>query len=239
MEEIKVNAVMLRATDYLENDKILTLFTAERGKITVGIKGVKKAGAKLKFAAQPFCFAEYILAVRSGRYTVINASENESFYDLRSDVMKLYAASASCEAVAALTEEGDNDSELFSFLIRTLSHMCNNDESEALVAFLLKALECSGYKVTVGDCAECGKSLIGEDKMRFSMDKGAFTCFDCGAGVGVSGSTYNALRKACNLSYDKELALGGVKRALKLLYAYTVNKTEAKLSSLEQYINLL
>ncbi len=54
---------MLRATDYLENDKILTLLTAEMGKITAGIKGVKKAGAKLKFAAQPFCFAEYILEI--------------------------------------------------------------------------------------------------------------------------------------------------------------------------------
>ena len=46
-----VNAVMLRASDYNENDKILTLLTAEKGKITAGIKGVKKAAAKLKFAA--------------------------------------------------------------------------------------------------------------------------------------------------------------------------------------------
>lgn len=230
---------MLRANDYLENDKILTLFTAERGKITAGIKGVKKAGAKLRFAAQPFCFAEYILTVRSGRYTVINASENESFYDLRSDVMKLYAASAACEAVNALTEEGDKDAELFSALVRTLSHMCTDGESEALIAFLLKALECGGYKVTVGDCTDCGKSLEGKDKMRFSMDTGSFTCFDCGTGAGVSGSTYNALRRGCNLQYNKELADGGVKKALKLLYSYTVNKTEAKLPSLDQYINLL
>ena len=63
MEQI-VNALMLKAADYNENDKILTLLTAERGRITAGIKGVKKAGAKLKFAAQPFCFAEYVLSRR-------------------------------------------------------------------------------------------------------------------------------------------------------------------------------
>ena len=68
MEGIKVNALMLRAADYGENDKILTLLTAELGKISAGIKGVKKAGAKLKFAAQPFCFAEYILSKRGERY---------------------------------------------------------------------------------------------------------------------------------------------------------------------------
>ncbi|MDE6000931.1 MAG: DNA repair protein RecO, partial [Clostridia bacterium] len=92
--DIVVNAVMLRSVDYNENDKILTLLTAERGKITAGIKGVKKAAAKLKFAAQPFCFAEYVLASRGDKYTVINAAESESFYDLRTDINKFYAASA-------------------------------------------------------------------------------------------------------------------------------------------------
>ena len=92
--EIKVNALMLRAVDYNENDKILTFLCAEQGKISAGIKGVKKAGAKLKFASQPFCFAEYVLSKRGERYTVINCSETESFYDLRTDVMKFYAASA-------------------------------------------------------------------------------------------------------------------------------------------------
>ena len=72
--EIKLNALMLRAADYGENDKILTLLTAEYGKITAGIKGVKKPAAKLKFAAQPFCFAEYVLARRGEKFTVINCS---------------------------------------------------------------------------------------------------------------------------------------------------------------------
>ncbi|MBO7736917.1 MAG: recombination protein O N-terminal domain-containing protein, partial [Clostridia bacterium] len=32
--EIKCNALVLRAVDYKENDKLLTLFTADRGKLT-------------------------------------------------------------------------------------------------------------------------------------------------------------------------------------------------------------
>ena len=60
--ELIVNGLMLKSADYKENDKILTLLTAEKGKITAGIKGVRKAKAKLKFAAQPFCFAEYVLS---------------------------------------------------------------------------------------------------------------------------------------------------------------------------------
>ena len=60
--EVKVNALVIKAVDYKDNDRILTLYSLEKGKITAGIKGVKKAGAKLKFASEPFCFAEYILA---------------------------------------------------------------------------------------------------------------------------------------------------------------------------------
>ena len=123
---------MLRATDYLENDKILTLLTAERGKITAGIKGVKKAGAKLKFAAQPFCFAEYILAERGGRYTVTQASECESFYDLRTDVNKFYAACAVCETAQALTFEGDGGG-IFYGCVKALTQMCGGDEALSLI----------------------------------------------------------------------------------------------------------
>ena len=57
--EWKADALLLRAADYGESDKMVTLLTADRGKIGAALKGVKKAGAKLRFAAQPFCFAEY------------------------------------------------------------------------------------------------------------------------------------------------------------------------------------
>jgi len=56
--DFKTDALLLRACDYGENDKIVTLLTSDRGKLSAGVKGVKKAGAKLRFAAQPFCFAE-------------------------------------------------------------------------------------------------------------------------------------------------------------------------------------
>ncbi len=173
--EIKVNALMLRAADYNENDKILTLLTAENGKITAGAKGVKKAGARLKFAAQPFCFAEYILSKKGDKYTVINASETESFYDLRTDINKFYAASAAVEAASALTYEGDESAEIFYALVKTLSEMCTESEAQPLIRFLTLALRKSGYGVAAENCAVCGNTLLGHDKLRFDMDAGAFT----------------------------------------------------------------
>ena len=229
---------MLRATDYLEYDKILTLLTAERGKLTAGIKGVKKAGAKLKFAAQPFCFAEYVLAERGGRYTVIQASECESFYELRTDVNKYYAACAVCEAAIALTYEGDESEGIFSDCVQTLSDMCSGDEGLTLIGFLLSVLRKSGYGISLEGCSECGSHFAGEFKLRFDMDAGSFTCWDCGTGVGVSGVTYAALRAADGHA-GGEVLPDGVKRGLRLLREYLTYKTDAKLNSLHEFINLL
>ena len=238
--EKKINALVLRAVDYGENDKILTLLSAEEGRITAGIKGVRKAGAKLKFAAQPFCFAEYVLAVSGGRYTVVQASECESFYDLRIDVNRFYAASAVCEAAIALTYEGDDGENLFSDCVRALSDMCRGDEGFALVSFLLKALKSSGYGVRLDDCAKCGQQLVNAERLRFDMDTGSFTCWDCGLGTGASGVTYNVLRMAQGLPYDeRSITEDGKKRALRLLREYLGYKVDARLNSLSEYIRLL
>lgn len=60
--ELIVNAVMLKAIDYGENEKILTLLTAENGKITAGIKGVKKSFGKTQICrtALLFCRIRFI-----------------------------------------------------------------------------------------------------------------------------------------------------------------------------------
>ena len=60
--EVKTDAVVLQTLDYKDDDKLLTLFSPSLGKITAGIRGVKKPKARLAFAAQPFAFCEYVLA---------------------------------------------------------------------------------------------------------------------------------------------------------------------------------
>ncbi|MBD5632482.1 MAG: DNA repair protein RecO [Clostridia bacterium] len=238
--DIKVNGVVLRCADYNENDKILTLLTAEGGKLTAGIKGVKKAGAKLRFAAQPFCFAEFILARRGDKYTVINASEQESFYDLRTDINKFYAASAAAEAALSLTYEGDDCKEIFYEFIKALTEICNGSECSALIKFLTFALRQSGYAISLDKCAECGDTLFGKDKLRFDFDAGAFTCFECGTGAGASRVTYNVLRKLENKPYEEDfITEDGEKRALRLLREYFSYKLNFAFKSLSEYIRLL
>ena len=70
----KIKALVLRAADFKENDKLLLLYCGEYGKITASIRGVKKPGAKLKFAAEPFCFGEFMLSSRNFIRIVLEAA---------------------------------------------------------------------------------------------------------------------------------------------------------------------
>lgn len=238
--ETKVNALVLKAIDYKDNDKILTLLTAEKGKITAGIKGVKKAGAKLKFASQPFCFAEYVLSEKSGKYTVINASECESFYELRTDFDKLYPAFAVCEIANTFSYESDECKNVFYAAVAALTETCTGDAKLAFAKFVLSVLGYSGYALSLGDCAVCGQALLECDRLRFDMSTGTFACWECGDGVGVSGTTYNQLRKIAGETYiQKYLTDDGLKRAIKLLREYCVFKTDARFNALDAYIKTL
>ncbi len=232
----KLDALVLRTADYGEYDRMLTLFTLQKGKISAAAKGVRRAGAKLRFAAQPFCFAEYVFAVRGGRRTVISASNTDGFYALREDVGKFYAAAAVCGLCDALLYENIVNEELFLRAVAALRAMCEGEEAPALISFFIKALELSGYALSPLVCADCGKEL--GSRACFDLSDGTFTCAACARGAGVSGSTLAVLKACSGGACAQELPEGGALRAVKLLYAYFRMKTDARVKAVEEYLAL-
>lgn len=235
--ECKADALVLRTADYGESDRMLTLFTLQQGKLSAAAKGVRKAAAKLRFAAQPFCFAEYVLAKRGERCTVIGATLTDGFYPLREDISKFYAAAALVGVLDAVLPEGVVNEELFLRAVNALGQMCEGSEEETLISFLLKVLELSGYMLTFERCADCGGKLSG--RIWFDMQSGCFYCGECARGAGASPSTLNVLRKCAGLAFDASLVCkDGYVRALKLLSAYFFEKTETRVKALQEYIVL-
>ena len=237
--EIKTEAIVLQAIDYKDNDKLLTLFSPTLGRITAGARGVKKPKAKLAFSAQPFCFAEYVLAEKGGRYTVTGAYLHESFFSLRYDIVRFYAACAAAEICLAILYENETYEALFIALIECLKSLAlsEDDPAEAVASFCLIALRESGYPIDLAFLEECDGD-IGE-RLWFDFADGKFTTFDrCVNGERASLSTYHTLRKCAGLTYSETALEGGKKRALRLLKAYLSEKTEIKLENLGELIRL-
>lgn len=132
--DTKVKALCVKATDYGENDTLLTLVTVDCGKLTAKIRGAKTPKSKLKMAASPLCFGEYILAKKGASYTVIGASIEENFFAAWSDLHKYAAASVITEILDKISfgiiECGG---ELFGAL-KALSEVCYGNCSPYMTA---------------------------------------------------------------------------------------------------------
>lgn len=250
--ERKTDAIVLRATEYKDADKILTLLTPFEGKITAGIKGVKKAGAKLAFAAQPFAFCEYVLAEKNGRNTVVSAYLHDGFFDLRTDIVRFYAACAVTEGCDALCAEGAENQGVFvaaAEALRSLAYAEERQETcgEALCAFFLTALYESGYMIDLDGCGACGAEISGA-RCFFDFSSGRFYCEPCGvksAEKGVaraSACTYRFLRRCAGSGEEESDAAAGAQdgeiRALRLLKAYLMKKTEREYPCFTEFCRL-
>ena len=57
----KTKAVVIKAQDYKENDKLVWLYTEEFGKVTAIARGAKKSKSRLFALTLPLCYADYVL----------------------------------------------------------------------------------------------------------------------------------------------------------------------------------
>ena len=238
MEE-KLSGIVLGGISYGENDKILKIFTLEKGVVSAKIKGVKKAGAKLKFAAEPFCFAEFIFSVRNEMRTVIGASLIDSFYQVREDIIKYFAAGTVLEFVKRFYKENIASKKAFVNTANTLKDIAYADGNarNKLVRFLLKELDDIGYALSFNGCSGCGCE-IQEGRVFFDYRSGAFFCEECFDGVGreVNFRTLKALKDAAN---GIEGEVEDQTRALRLLAYYIQNRADEKFNSLDELIKIL
>ena len=234
MEE-KLRGIVLGGVNFGENDKILSVFTLEKGAVSARIKGVKKAGAKLKFASEPFCFAEFIFMNSGLRRTVTGASLIDSFYPIRENIVKFFGAGAAVEYVKRFMKEEIVSHEMFFLLADTLKALAYGDDLPKSVTadFFIKALSLSGYALNLSGCVRCGKKIGA--RPFFDCYSGGFYCEDCYSGTGkeIRRSTLDEL-----LSIVSGDLSGDAGPVLKFLDYYLTNKTEENLKSLKELTRL-
>ena len=239
MEHV-INAIVTRAVDYKDSDRILTLYSLEKGKISAGIKGVKKASAKLKFASEPFCFSEYVLAEKAGRYTVIGASHLDSFYNLRLDMLKYYSASVVLETINSLVVEGEADASLFTLVVETAKKLnYENGELLTLASYLISLIGVLGYKIEEFDCSSCGETI--EGRVFFNPQTAEFCCLSCRENgfMEITAETYGALKTLTENPSATEITKSALIKLTRFLFFYLNLKTDVTLKSANSLLQYL
>ncbi|MBR1867975.1 MAG: DNA repair protein RecO [Clostridia bacterium] len=177
--EIKSRAITLRAVNYKDNDRILTLITPEKGKISVSAKGVRKANAKMKVVSEPFCLSDCVFYERSGRLTLTEAEIVDTFFPIRENIWRFYAGTVALELANFLSQEDLEGTKLFSSLLTFLKDLCYGDRDEIglLAEFIYRVLYDEGFAVDFSVCGRCGGNI--EGRVRFNIKDGINVCENC------------------------------------------------------------
>ncbi len=199
----KYNAICVYSVNWRESDKLIKLFTLENGMVDCVIRGAKSPKSKWHFAKEPFCFAEYVLTERNGKKALKEANEIDSFYNIRTDVDKFYAASAILEFIRNFVLDGIGAYELFLITINSLKAIENSDyPNVALLKFFIPALKEVGYQIELDKCYCCGGKI--ENRAFFDFEEGKPTCEKCqkSDAVEMRISTFNLLNLVNSLDIE-------------------------------------
>lgn len=178
MEQIKFTGIVLKSVDYKEKDKLLTIFSLELGKITATLKGVKQEKAKLKFAAMPFCFAEFVASNNNGYLTITECYQIESFYNIISNYNKSITGFLFLE-VSCIIMQKTPDEMWFLTLINFLKELEFGTANEKVlqIKFMLETLNKVGYGLNFLSCLECGLKFIND--VYLNLNTGELECSTC------------------------------------------------------------
>jgi len=201
-----VQAIVTGYTDYRDNDRMLTLFSADRGRIDCKARNCRKPTAPLLACAQPFVFGEFELFSQNDRVTVNGCDVRETFYPIREDVDRFMAASAAAQLSNKVIEHDSGDEPLFSLLYHTLSFLAYTemDPKDVLIAFLLRFLDHTGYRPSLTRCSVCRRDVRNDPVLFYSADSGGVVCAACPhGGKPVSKLSLEAMRRILLLDHEE------------------------------------
>jgi DNA repair protein RecO (recombination protein O) len=183
--------VVLRSWKLGEADRIVVLFTRDRGKVRAVAKGVRKT--KSKFGARMEPTSHVALQLYEGRELdiVTQAESIDHLGALRDDLDRLTRATAMLEAIDVLAQERNPDRGLYTMLVGALRTLAAQDHPLVVPGFFLKLLAHEGFQPVVDGCATCGEA---ENLVAFDLDEGGLLCQAHRKGQAVSPEAVELLR---------------------------------------------
>ena len=179
---LKTEAIVLRSIRYGEADRVVHVYTPQRGRLSVIAKGVRRAKSRFGGRLEPFFRLQLVLYEgRSDLLTVTAAETVHPYARLRQDGAALDGAARACDAVGRLFAVGEPHEGVYHLLANLLA-LLDAEPARATrgsaLAFRLKLLLAAGFAPQLAACAGCGDA---EHVVGFSGAAGGVVCPACEA----------------------------------------------------------
>ncbi len=156
----KSPAVVLRQRRLGEADKIISLYTANYGKVDAVAKGVRRTRSKLAGHVEPLNHGSFLLARGRNLDIITQAQTIEAFQPLREELERLSRGLYAVELVDRFTEEREENFHLYRLLLDTLRRLSQRDDLDTVLRYFeVSLLGLLGYRPELEECTSCRTRL--------------------------------------------------------------------------------
>lgn len=179
----RVEAIVLKHSDFGEADRLLTLYTRELGKVRAIAKGARKARSRKAGHIEPFTRVSLLLAQGRSLHIVSQAEAQDNHAALHEDLVALGYASYVVELLDKFTYDEDEHRGLYRLLRDTLPRLNHGTDVEVAVRYYeVRLLDLLGFRPELHHCLNCKREIQAEDQF-FSTQQGGVLCPNCGRDV--------------------------------------------------------
>ena len=209
-------AIVLRARDYAEADRIVTLLTRDFGKLSGIAKGAKASRRRFERKLEPFTHTMLYFRRRPhGQLVFITRAErSDSAPPEFDELSKIALGSYMLELTDALTTEEAEAVAAYQVLAGGLEVLGRRTPTIALrQSFELKILQAAGFGLEFGRCRLCGKFPEPEGgAVYFVPSRGGIVCPRCRgqaveSAVRMHASNAAALAQLCQTPLAESVTL--------------------------------
>lgn len=176
----RVEAIVLKHSDFGEADRLLTIYTREQGKLRAIAKGARNPRSRKAGHIEPFTRVSLQLALGRNLHIVSQAEAKDDHAVLSEDLVSLGYASYVVELLEKFTFDGEENRAIYRLLRDTLDRLSKAQQPELVVRYYeIRLLDLLGFRPELHKCLNCDQAVKAEDQY-FSTQQGGVLCPDCG-----------------------------------------------------------
>ena len=190
---------MLKHMRLGEADRIITLYTPDRGKVRAVVKGARRTKSRKGGFLQPLTHVRVSIAEGRSLDQVVEAETEASFRAVREDLSLVSIGLYLAELVDAFSADGAVNPSEFRLLVGALGALESTERPDQLARYFeTRLLSVAGFGPEVRQCVDCGEELSAGDHA-FSCAGGGLVGPECrsrthGALIHVSMNAIKVLR---------------------------------------------
>ena len=200
--------IILKRADFGEADRLITIFTKNKGKILSLAKGIRRIESRRAGNVELLNKVKLFFAQSKSLPILTEAESVQTYKNIKKDLKKVGYAYYLTELVDQFFHDREENYKTFDLLSEALDNLdrINNPKSETIVrAFELKILSLAGYRPQINTCIKCNKTLENSENF-FSTELGGVLDGSCVSGSFLAKTITVEAIKAMRFMQERPLA---------------------------------